>query len=286
MKHIDFAKEKIGISILKTAIPMLLAQTVNLLYNVVDRIYIARIPVYGTKMLGAVGICFPIIIIIAAFTNLYGTGGSPVFSIELGKGDEESASRLMDTSFLLELVTAVVLTILCQIFCAPILRMFGASEEALSFAVPYMRIYLCGTLFAMTATGMNPFINAQGFPAVGMLTVVIGAAANIVLDPIFIFVLHMDVRGAAIATVISQFISAVFVLQFLFGKKNMIRLHFLPLRELFRRGKEIKEITEVYAYETAADKHNYIYKFSDDTYTDEDLGYTGDDTGDNISDKK
>ena len=245
MKHIDFAKEKLIVGIMKTSIPMLVAQIINLLYNIVDRIYIARIPEYGTSMLGAVGICFPIIIIITAFTNLYGTGGSPVFAIELGRGQRDQASYLMDTSFLLEVTTAVVLTVVCQIFCAPILRTFGASEEALRYAVPYLRIYLIGTLFSMVATGMNPFINAQGFPAVGMFTVIIGAVSNIILDPIFIFALHMDVEGAALATVISQFLSALFVLRFLLGKKCDIKLHLVSPFDLVNRWKEVKEIVSL-----------------------------------------
>ena len=244
-RNIDFSKEKLSKCIFSTAFPMLVAQIINLLYSIVDRIYIARIPEYGTRMLGAVGICFPIIIIITAFTNLYGTGGSPIFTIELGKGDREKASRLMDTSFLLEVSTAVILIALCQIFCRPILTLFGASEESLVYAVPYMRIYLLGTVFSMVATGMNPFINAQGFPSVGMMTVVIGAVANIILDPIFIFVLHMNVQGAALATIISQFLSAAFVYRFLRWNNSSIKLHLLSPVELLRRGREIKEIVSL-----------------------------------------
>ena len=245
MKHIDFGKENLAKSIFKTAIPMLVAQIINLLYNIVDRIYIARIPQYGTKMLGAVGICFPIIITITAFTNLYGTGGSPVFGIAMGKGERQRASDLMDTSFLLEVTTAVVLMVFCQIYCAPILKLFGASEEALIYAVPYMRIYLCGTLFSMVATGMNPFITAQGFSVISMLTVLIGAVTNIILDPIFIFVLHMDVRGAAAATVISQMLSAVFVIRFLMSKNCDVKLHINSPSFLLRHLQEIKDIVSL-----------------------------------------
>ena len=208
MRRVDFANGKILQNILQTMLPLLAAQILNLLYNIVDRIYIARIPEIGTAALGAVGLCFPLVILITAFTNLYGLGGSPLFAIERGRQNGRRASDYMNTSFFLLLVTAVLLTVLGEIFGRPVLRLFGASEAALTFALPYLRIYLAGTVFSMIATGMNPFITAQGFSLVGMTTILIGAGANILLDPLFIFVFGLGIRGAAAATVISQFLSA------------------------------------------------------------------------------
>ena len=178
MGQVDFKNGGILRCILQSALPMLAAQILNLLYNIVDRIYIARIPEVGTAAIGAVGLCFPVIIMITAFTNLYGTGGAPLFSIASGRGDSARAERLMNTSFRLELTTAVILFAAGQLFCRPLLILFGASEQALSFAIPYLRIYLAGNIFSMVAAGMNPFINAQGFPLVGMTTVTLGAAAT------------------------------------------------------------------------------------------------------------
>ena len=197
---------------------MFVAQTLNLLYNIVDRIYIARIPKIGTAALGAVGLCFPIVILITAFTNMFGSGGAPLYSIARGAGNREEAAAIQNTSFFLLLATAAVLTVTGEIAAAPVLRLFGASDQAMVHALPYLRIYLPGTVFTMIATGMNPFINAQGYTTAGMTTVIIGAVSNIILDPIMIFALHLGVEGAAIATILSQAISAVFVLRFLFGK--------------------------------------------------------------------
>ena len=216
---------------------MLVAQLFQLLYNVVDRVFIARIPGVGTAALGGVGLCFPIVTMIAAFTNLYGSGGMPLFSIELGKGDREEAGLTMDTSFSLLVGTAVILTAAGLLFGEPILRVFGATDSAMQYSLPYLKIYLLGTIFSMIASGMNPFINAQGFPTVGMVTVLIGAVGNLILDPVFIFVLRMGVEGAAVATVISQACSAVFVLVFLFGYHAPIRLRLLPLQVLLHNGR-------------------------------------------------
>lgn len=242
MKQIDFSSDRIAANIFRTAIPLLVAQILNLLYNIVDRIYIARIADIGTVALGAVGLCFPIIIIITAFTNLFGSGGSPLFSIARGRGDKKEAGNLMDLSFLLLIITAIILTIAGELFSRPILTVFGASAQAMQYALPYLRIYLCGTLFSMIGLGMNPFINAQGFPAVGMFTVVIGAACNLILDPVFIFVLGFGVSGAAIATVISQIFSACFVLWFLFSKKPEYRLHLLSPAVLRKFSRQVKDI--------------------------------------------
>ena len=231
MKQIDFEHGTVTSNILNAALPMLVAQIFNLLYNVVDRIYIARIPDVGTTALGAVGLCFPVIVIITAFSNLFGTGGAPLFSIARGKGDREEASQIMNTSFTMLCWCAVMLMLFGLIFARPILRIFGASDEALPYAYPYMMIYLLGTVASMIATGMNPFINSQGYSTVGMLSVALGAVTNLILDPIFIFVFGFGIKGAAIATILSQFLSAAFVVNFLHNKAEY-RVKLLKFREL------------------------------------------------------
>lgn len=231
MKQIDFEHGTVTSNILNAALPMLVAQIFNLLYNVVDRIYIARIPDVGTTALGAVGLCFPVIVIITAFSNLFGTGGAPLFSIARGKGDREEASQIMNTSFTMLCWCAVMLMLFGLIFARPILRIFGASDEALPYAYPYMMIYLLGTVASMIATGMNPFINSQGYSTVGMLSVALGAITNLILDPIFIFVLDFGIKGAAIATILSQFLSAAFVVNFLHNKAEY-RVTLLKFQEL------------------------------------------------------
>lgn len=231
MKQIDFEHGTVTSNILNAALPMLVAQIFNLLYNVVDRIYIARIPDVGTTALGAVGLCFPVIVIITAFSNLFGTGGAPLFSIARGKGDREEAGQIMNTSFTMLCCCAVMLMLFGLIFARPILRIFGASNEALPYAYPYMMIYLLGTVASMIATGMNPFINSQGYSTVGMLSVALGAVTNLILDPIFIFVFGFGIKGAAIATILSQFLSAAFVVNFLHNKAEY-RVKLLKFREL------------------------------------------------------
>ena len=231
MKRIDFENGTVTSNILNAALPMLVAQIFNLLYNVVDRIYIARIPDVGTTALGAVGLCFPVIVIITAFSNLFGTGGAPLFSIARGKGDREEASQIMNTSFTMLCWCAVMLMLFGLIFARPILRIFGASDEALPYAYPYMMIYLLGTVASMIATGMNPFINSQGYSTVGMLSVALGAVTNLILDPIFIFVFGFGIKGAAIATILSQFLSAAFVVNFLHNKAEY-RVKLLKFQEL------------------------------------------------------
>ncbi len=245
MKQIDFARGSIFKCILKSAVPMLAAQVLNLLYNIVDRIYIARIPAVGTDAIGAVGLCFPVIIIITAFTNLYGSGGAPLYSMAYGRGEIQKAGKLMNLSFYLELLTGFVLMIFCELFCEPLLMAFGASSVTLSFASSYLRIYLIGTLFSMIAGGMNPFINAQGFPVIGMVSVGVGAICNIVLDPFFIFFLKLGINGAAIATVISQFISAVIVMIFLLSPRAMSRLGRMTLKEFLQSGADIVSIVSL-----------------------------------------
>lgn len=226
MKQVDFENGKIAQNIARTAFPMLIAQVLSLLYSIVDRIYIGRIPGEGTSALGAVGLCFPVIILITGFTNMFGMGGSPLFSMELGRGNKEKAETIMNTSFRLLVVTALVIMVAGEVFAGPLLRLFGASDNAIGYSVVYLRIYLTGTLFFMVTTGMNPFINAQGYPGIGMLSVVVGAVLNLILDPFFIFVLEMGVSGAAVATVISQGCSVIVVARCLFGKKLEQRIHF------------------------------------------------------------
>lgn len=230
MKRIDFEHGTVTGNILGAALPMLVAQILNLLYNIVDRIYIARIPNVGTAALGAVGLCFPLIVVITAFSNLFGSGGAPLFSIYRGKGEPQRAANVMNTSFTMVCVCAVVLMAVGFIFARPLLVLFGASTDALVYAYPYLMIYLIGTLPSMIATGMNPFINAQGYSTIGMTSVAVGAVANLLLDPLFIFVLGFGVQGAAIATVISQALSAVFVFVFL-TRKSELKVRFLKKKE-------------------------------------------------------
>lgn len=234
MKQVDFENGKIAQNIARTAFPMLVAQVLNLLYSIVDRIYIGRIPGEGTNALGAVGLCFPIIILITGFTNMYGMGGSPLFSMELGRGDKEKAEKIMNTSFRLLVATAAAIMIFGELFAEPLLHLFGASESAMKYSLIYLRIYLLGTLFSMVTTGMNPFINAQGFPGIGMLSVVIGAVSNLLLDPLFIFAFKMGVSGAAAATVISQGLSMLLVSHYIFGKK-------LEQRIRMRRARKVRD---------------------------------------------
>ena len=226
MQKVDFGNGKITQNIVQTALPMLVAQLLNLLYSIVDRVYIGRIEGVGTLALGAVGLCFPVILLITAFTNLYGMGGAPLFAMELGRGDREGAAVCQNTAFRLLLVTAAVLTVLGEVFCAPLLDLFGATETEMTYALPYLRIYLLGTVFSMVGTGMNPFLNAQGYSSFGMVTVAVGAVANLVLDPLFIFTLSLGVQGAAVATVLSQGLSMALVVWFLRGPKNQFPVSF------------------------------------------------------------
>ena len=239
MKRIDFENGTVTNNILSAALPMLVAQILNLLYNIVDRIYIARIHDIGTTALGAVGLCFPIIMIITAFSNLFGSGGAPIFSINRGKGDSRTADMIMNTAFTMLCGSAAVLMLIGFLFARPLLTLFGASDDALVYAYPYLMIYLLGTLPSMIATGMNPFINAQGFARTGMLTVSIGAACNLILDPVFIFILGMGVKGAALATIISQFIAALWTFTFLTGKKTIIKIEKDCLIPNFKRTMKI-----------------------------------------------
>ena len=231
MKRVDFENGTVTGNILEAALPMLVAQILNLLYNIVDRIYIARIAEEGTAALGAVGLCFPLIVIITAFANLFGNGGAPLFAIQRGQKDERKAVAIMNTSFTMVCASAIVLMVVGFLFARPILILFGASDNSLVYALPYMMIYLLGTLPSMVAVGMNPFINAQGYSLIGMYSVAVGAGTNLLLDPLFIFGLGFGVRGAAIATVLSQCLSAIFVFYFL-TKKSELKVRLLKKNEI------------------------------------------------------
>lgn len=234
MNRSDFSQGSIPLTILRLAIPLTIAQIVNVLYNIVDRIFIGHIPETGTLALTGLGLCFPVITIVMAFANLVGMGGSPLFSIERGKGNDEQAQRIMSNSFTMLMIFGISLTVIGLIIRRPVLYLFGASDATIVYADAYIRIYLLGTIFVMLGLGMNFFINAQGFSIIGMLTVIIGAVTNIILDYIFIFILHMGVSGAALATVMSQFVSCVWILQFLTGHRTLIRLsrQMMPLDSL------------------------------------------------------
>lgn len=220
----DFSQGSVKRLILAQALPLTLAQAVQLLYNIVDRIYIGHLEDIGDIALTGLGITFPVIVIIAAFTNLFATGGTTLFSLARGRGDEEEARRILGNVFALLLTSSAVLFLFCYFLRRPILFLFGASEESFFYADEYLRIYLFGTLFSMLSTGLNGYINAQGFPRTGMLTTVIGAVINIALDLLFIFGFDMGVQGAALATVISQAVSALWVMRFLTGKKAILKL--------------------------------------------------------------
>ena len=215
-------------NILQMALPMTVAQLINILYNVVDRMYLGKLP--GHLSLTGLGLCLPIISILMGFANLCGMGGAPLCSIHRGKGEDGEAERILGNSFALLLLFGAGLTALGLAFRRPILYLFGASDLTFPYANDYLTIYLLGTLFVMIGLGMNPFINAQGFSSMGMMTVALGAAVNIVLDPIFIFALDMGVRGAALATVLAQGCSALWVLKFLTGRRALLRLRWNTLR--------------------------------------------------------
>ncbi len=216
--------EPVGKLLLKLAVPTVIAQLVNMLYNIVDRIYIGHMPQTGSLALTGLGVCTPIILIVSAFAALVASGGAPRASISMGKGDMQTAERMLGGCFSLQIGISVLLTAALLIWNRDLLLAFGASEQTIGFATDYMRIYALGTVFVQLTLGMNAFITAQGFAKQGMLTVLIGAVCNIILDPILIFALDMGVQGAALATVLSQGISCTWVLLFLFGKKSILKL--------------------------------------------------------------
>ena len=236
----DFSVGSVKKSIVKLAIPLTLAQLINVLYNVVDRIYIGHLAENATDALSGVGLALPIITLITGFANLFGMGGASLSSIARGAKERKKAEGIMGTSFTMLLLTGAVLTVILEIFAEEILYLVGAGENTIGYAADYTRIYLIGTVFQMLALGMNSFINSQGFAKTGMLTVLIGAVLNIALDPLFIFTFDMGVEGAALATVISQVVSATWAVGFLLSKKAIIRL---TIKNMRIRWAYLKKIT-------------------------------------------
>lgn len=229
-KEADLGGDRIGGLLFKLALPAILAQVINLLYNLVDRMYIGHIAKVGSVALTGLGVTMPFIMCVSAFAALVSMGGAPRASIMMGRGNQEEAERILGNCTSMLVIVAVIVTAVSQIWGTDILMLFGASESTLPYAWAYMQIYSIGTIFVQLALGLNAFINAQGFAKIGMLTVVIGAVCNIVLDPIFIFGLHMGVRGAALATIISQGISCVWIVRFLLGRQTTLRIRKENLR--------------------------------------------------------
>lgn len=223
-KQTDLGSGSVGKLLFQLALPAITAQIVNVLYNMVDRMYIGHIPEVGATALTGVGVCFPLIMLVSAFSALVAMGGAPRASIMLGKQEKEEAERILGNCTAATFISGIVLTIVFLIFGRDMLLLFGASENTIEYAAAYIQIYACGTLFVQISLGLNAFITSQGFATISMLSVIIGAVTNIVLDPIFIFVLNMGVRGAALATILSQAVSALWVLKFLIGKKTILRI--------------------------------------------------------------
>lgn len=242
MKETDFSRGPVWRSVVSQAAPLTAAQLVHLLYNVVDRIYIGHLEDVGGMALTGVGLTFPIVTLIMAFSALFGAGAVPLFAMSRGRRDDEGAGRIMGTSASLLLVSSVVLTAAGYIFMRPVLFAFGASEDSFVFSSAYLRYYLIGTVFSMAATGLVGFINAEGFARVGMRSIVVGAVCNIALDPLFIFTFGMGVAGAAAATVISQAVSAVWVVAFLAGRRAPVRLQVKNLKIIPSVAKNIAKL--------------------------------------------
>ena len=224
----DFGTGSVSENIIRMAVPMTVAQILNLLYNLVDRIYIGHIPGADSLALTGVGLTFPIVSMIVAFTGLFGMGGAPLCSIARGKKDFAQAQAVMQNAYAMLVITGVFITVIGYWIQRPLLYALGASDATYGYASGYLKIYLLGSLFVMIGLGLNPYINAQGFGRTGMVTVILGAVVNLILDPVFIFVFHLGVQGAALATVIAQFLSALWVLLFLTGKKPSLRLNAKP----------------------------------------------------------
>lgn len=216
--------EPIGKLLAKLAVPTVAAQIINMLYNIVDRIYIGHIPKEGALALTGVGVCMPLIMIVTAFAAFVAYGGAPRATIFMGKGDNKTAEKILGNCFIVQIIISVLLTVALLLWNRDFLLAFGASENTIDYGVAYMNIYALGTIFVQLTLGMNAFITAQGFAKTGMLSVLIGAVINIVLDPVFIFGFHMGVRGAALATIMSQAVSCIWVLLFLFGKKTHLKI--------------------------------------------------------------
>ena len=223
-KEANLGEDRIGGLLFKLALPAILAQVINLLYNLVDRMYIGHIAEVGSVALTGLGVTMPFIMCVSAFAALVSMGGAPRASIMMGRGNKEEAERILGNCTSMLVLVAVIVTVVSQIWGPDILLLFGASESTLPYAWAYMQIYSLGTIFVQLALGLNAFINAQGFARTGMLTVVIGAVCNIILDPIFIFGLHMGVRGAALATILSQGVSCAWIVRFLLGKETTLRI--------------------------------------------------------------
>ena len=226
----NLGEDPVGPLLLKLAIPTIIAQIVNLLYNLVDRIYIGHIPEVGDMALTGLGLCFPVIMMITAFSSLIGAGGAPRAAIYMGKGDMDSAVQFPRICTAMLFGLSIALTVLLESGGPAILRLFGASDNTFPYAISYMRIYVFGTICVMTTLGLNMFVTTQGFSKISMMTVLIGAVLNIILDPIFIFVLGMGVQGAALATILSQGVSALWVLRFLTGKKTRLKIRPVKMR--------------------------------------------------------
>lgn len=222
----DLGKDNIRQLVLRIALPSMLAQFVSVFYSIVDRMYIGNIPEVGANALAGVGICGPVVTMIGSVAFLVGVGGAPLMSMKLGEGDEKAAKDILSNAFLMLLVFSVVITAIIYPLREPMLRLFGASDVIWPYAEKYFSVYLTGTVFALLTTGMNQYIISQGFSKIGMKSVVIGAILNIILDPVFIFVFDMGVAGAAIATVLSQLASCIYVIRFLFGEKATVRIGF------------------------------------------------------------
>ena len=235
----DFSKGSVWGNIIAQAVPLTIAQLVQLLYNIVDRMYIGHMEGSSSLALTGIGLTFPIVMLVMAFTNLFGQGGAPLCSIARGAGDKERAEDIMGNSLTMLLMAGMALTMVGYVCKRPILYAFGASDVTYVYAEQYLNIYLAGTMFLMISVGMNHYINSQGFPKIGMLSVIIGAVVNIILDPIMIFGMDLGIKGAALATVISQFVSAVWVMKFLLGKKTLLKL---SLKSMKLRPKLDKEI--------------------------------------------
>ena len=232
-RAIDLGRDPVGGLIVRLAVPAVLAQLINLLYNLVDRMYVGSIPEIGTQALAGLGVVFPITLIVSAFSNLVGMGGAPLASICLGEQKKDEAGKVFNTGVGLLAVFAVLLTAVVLTFCDSLVNLFGAPADSFDCARGYLFVYGCGTVFVLFSLGLNPFITAQGYSVTSMLTVAIGAVLNIALDPLFIFVFKMGVEGAALATVLSQGVSAVWVMSFFFRKKSAFRFNarqFVPER--------------------------------------------------------
>ena len=220
----------VGKLFFKLAIPSVLAQVVNLLYNLIDRIFIGRISEVGSDALTGVGVCFPLIIIVSAFSSLFGMGGAPKAAIKLGEGNQSEANKILGNSITMTILFAIILTIVVLIFKEPILYAFGASDNTIKYSLEYMNVYAYGTIFVMISLGLNAFITTQGFSKISMFNVVVGAITNIILDPLFIFGFNLGVKGAAIATIIAQSVSAFLVFRFLISKKSMLKITLKDLK--------------------------------------------------------